>query len=392
VTLPRPRPSFLGQSAVAGVGYTALSRDSGVSVLELAATACRNAVADCGLDPGDVDGIVTYSLLNDSVYGQAVAAALGGVPLDFAVDLSLGGQAPCHAVTLAAMAVSTGLASTVVVFRAMNGRSGMRIGSTGYESLTSQFRYPIGYGAYPQYIAMWARRYMIETGVTYEDLGQVVTAQRKNAATNCRAINGTQLSLNDYLEQPFVVDPFRRADCTPEVDGACAVVVTTLERARDLKHPPAVLTGSAWTTPRGSGLDMSDLSEWPDWSRNCHSYLAPRLWESAQIHPSDVDFAEIYDCFSSVVPMALEGLGVCERGAAPALFATGATAINGTFPVNTHGGMLSEGYVHGMNTLTEAVLQVQGRGGDRQVARHDLALVTSGAMMDGSALILASDR
>ena len=385
------RPSFLGRTAITGVGYTPLSRDSGVSVQTLAVNACRAALDDCGLTPLDVDGIVTYSLLNDSVYGQAVAAGLGSPELHYAVDLSLGGQAPCAAVAMAAMAVDAGIARNVLVFRALNGRSGMRIGSTAYESPTSQFRYPIGFTAYPQYIAMWARRFMIETGFSYRDLGHVVAVQREYAALNERAMQRKLLSVDDYLDSPLIVDPFRKADCTIEADGACALVVTSIEEARTHEQPAAVIQGSAWTTPKGSGLDHSDLFSWPDWSKNCHHYLRERLWQSARATPKDIDFAEIYDCFSIVVPMTLEGLGVCATGGAGEFISSGETRLTGSLPVNTHGGLLSEGYLHGINTVTEAVLQIQGRGGARQVKKNDCCLVTSAAMMDGSALILTKD-
>ena len=385
------RPTFGGSTAIAGVGYSPISRESGRSVLDLAITACRAAADNAGIDVADIDGIVTYSLLNDSVYGQSVAAGLGGRELNFAVDLSLGGQAPCFAVALAAMAVESGMAKNVLVFRALNGRSGLRIGSTSYESLTSQFRYPIGFGAYPQYIAMWARRYMIETGTSYSDLGEVVIAQREYASRNERALLRNKMTLDQYLKKPFVVDPFRTADCTPEADGACAVLVTSTERARDLKQRPAVIDTASWITPKGSGTDMSDLFSWKDWSVNCHTYLADRLWTSASVAKNDVEFAEIYDCFSAVVPMTLEGLGMCERGQAPAFIASGETRPGGDLPVNTHGGLLCEGYLHGMNTVAEAVLQIQGNEGARQLARNNVALVTSGAMMDGSALILTGN-
>ena len=384
------RPTFLGKTAIAGVGYTPITRSSGVSVLALAVSACRNAIADAGLSASDVDGIVTFSLLNDSVYAQAVAAGLGGQPLGFAVDLSLGGQAPCFAVALAAMAVESGMARNVVVFRALNGRSGKRIGSTQYESLTSEFRYPIGFTAYPQYIAMWARRFMIETGTTYADLGAVVAAQREYAMFNDRAVVRRPLPLDEYLAAPFIVDPFRVLDCTPEVDGACAVLVTSLERAKDLPRPPAIIDSAVWITPRASGLDMSDLFSWEDWSVNCHAYLAEELWSRASIGRGDVQFAEIYDCFSAVVPTTLESVGMFDRGEAAKFIAAGESAVNGSLPVNTHGGLLAEGYLHGMNTVAEAALQIQGRADARQVPRNEACLVTSGAMMDGSALVLRS--
>ena len=316
---------------------------------------------------------------------------MGGPELSCAIDLNAGGQAPCYAVMLAAMAVGSGMANNVLVFRALNGRSGMRIGSTSFRSPTSQFRYPIGFSAYPQYIAMWARRYMIETGTGYEGLGAVVVRQRQYAALNERAIRRSPITMEDYLNSRFVVDPFRTNDCTSEVDGACAVLVTSLERARDLAHTPAVIEGAAWTTPSGSGLDIADLFSWHDWSKNAQSYLAERLWESARMRPGEVDFAEIYDCFSAVVLMSLEGLGLVGRGEAAAFVAAGETAATGSLPTNTHGGLLCEGYLHGMNTVAEAVLQIQGRAGIRQLAKHERCVVTSGALMDGSAMVLARD-
>jgi acetyl-CoA acetyltransferase len=385
------RPSFLGKTAIAGVGYTPLTKNSGVSVLNLAATACRSAVEDCGLEPRAVDGVVTFSMFNDSAPAQAVAAGLGSPELTFAADLSFGGQAPCYAVALAAMAVESGMANNVLVYRALNGRSGLRIGSTSFHSPTSQFRYPIGFSAYPQYIAMWARRYMIETDTGYEGLGAVAIRQRQYAATNERAIRRTPLTMESYLDSRFVVDPFRTHDCTSEVDGACAVLVTSLDRARALKHTPAVIEGAAWSTPSGSGLDIADFFSWSDWSRNSHSYHADRLWQSAGMTPREVDFAEIYDCFSAVVLMGLEGLGLVGRGEAAGFVASGETGPEGSLPTNTHGGLLCEGYLHGMNTVAEAALQIQGRGGERQLERHDRCAVTSGALMDGSAMVLKRD-
>jgi acetyl-CoA acetyltransferase len=386
------RPAFLGDTAIAGVGYTALTKASSVSVLNLASEACQSALDDAGLPASEVDGIVSFSLFEDSVPAQSVATALGSRELGYAIDLSLGGQAPCYAVALAALAVSTGMAKNVLVYRALNGRSGVRIGSQPFASPTAQYRYPIGLTAFPQLIALWGRRFMIETGTTYEHLGAVVLTQRAYAAKNERAIRRTPLTMDEYLAAPFVVDPFRSHDCTSEVDGACAVLVTSLDRARTLARPPAVIEGAAWVTPSGSGLDMGDFFSWEDWSRNCHSYLAERLWRSARVGPQDVDFAEIYDCFSSVVLFGLEGLGLVGRGESGDFVAAGETALDGSLPVNTHGGLLCEGYLHGMNTVAEAVLQIQGRGGERQVPAAGRCVVTSAALQDGSALVLAADE
>jgi acetyl-CoA acetyltransferase len=344
------------------------------------------------LKPEDVDGIVSFSLFNDSVAVQAVQTGLAIPELTYAVDLAVGGEAPCMCVILAAMAVETGMAKNVLVYRALNGRSGVRIGSTPFRSPSSPYRYPIGFTAYPQFIALWARRYMVETGATQEDLASVVLAQRRYAADNERAIQRRQITLAEYMDAPMLVDPFHPADCTSEVDGACAVLVTSLDNARDLPHPPAVIQGAAWMTGPRSGLDIGDLFQWEDYSRNVHSYIGPRLFESAAMKPDDIDFAEIYDCFSIVPLQGLEGLGLVGRGEAGAFVREGHTAIDGSLPMNTHGGLLCEGYLHGMNTVSEAVLQIQGRGGSRQVRKNDTCVVTSGALMDGSELILTSDR
>jgi acetyl-CoA acetyltransferase len=381
--------SYRGSTAISGVALTELSKDSGRTVLDLAAEACRRAIEDAGLEPKDVDGIVSHSLFNDSVSCQAVATSLAVPELHYALDLNLGGQAPCFAVANAAMAVAAGEAETVVVFRALNGRSGVRIGSTPFAAPTAQYRYPIGLTAYAEYMAMWARRFMIETGADEDDFAAVVIAQREYAADNERALRRTPLSVEEHHAAPWVVEPFRLVDCTTEIDGACAVVVTSSERARSLAPIPVTVRGAAWATGAGSGLDIADPHFWPDCSRNCQAVLAERLWASSGLGPQDMDLAEIYDCFASTVLFGLEGLGLVDRGESGAFVRAGETRRDGALPVNTHGGLLCEGYLHGMNSLAEGVLQLQGRGGARQVPDAEHAVVTSGGLGDGSAMILS---
>lgn len=380
------------RAAITGVGYTAFTRGSGRSVLDLAAEACAAAVDDAGLDRGEVDGVASFSVMHDSVPCQAVATTLALPEQRLLLDVDLGGQAPCHLVGLAAAAIGAGMARNIVIFRAMNGRSGPRVGTMQFSGMGAQFRYPIGYDAYLMYVAMWASRFLHETGGAPDDLGAVPVAQRWYAERNPRAVRREPLDLDAYLAQPFVVEPFRAADCTIEVDGACAVVVSALDRARDLRHPPAVVAGHAYRAGVRSGLDIGDHLLWDDYTRNYTSLLAEDLYGQARVGPRDVELAEIYDCFSSTVLIGLEGLGLCGRGEAAGFVLSGATALDGALPVNTHGGLLAEGYLHGMNTVAEAALQVQGRGGDRQAPRHEVCAVTSGALMDGSALILTADR
>jgi acetyl-CoA acetyltransferase len=380
------------RTAIAGVGYTAFTRDSKRSVLDLAAEAARNAADDAGLPLAEVDGVGSFMVLNDSVSCEALATALALPELRYVMDFQQGGQSPCYVVHLASMAVALGYAENVLVFRALNGRSGVRVGSGNFGGGAAQYRRPIGYDAYLMYIAMWAQRYLFETGGTDADLGAVAVAQRAYAELNERAIQRKPLDLEAYFASPPIADPFRVADCTAEIDGACAVLVTSLDRARDLRQPPAVIAAGAYRAARRPGLDIGDQLLVGDYTRNFTSLLRDELYGQAGIGPDDVDFAEIYDCFTSVVLMGLEGLGFCDRGAAGEFVRSGATALGGRLPTNTHGGLLSEGYLHGMNSVAEAVLQVQGRGGDRQAPKHEVGVVTSGALADGSALVLTADR
>jgi acetyl-CoA acetyltransferase len=379
------------KAAAVGVGYTPLTAASGTSVLELARSACAAAVADAGLTGADVDGIASFMVEGDSVPTQAVATALGSGQLRFSLDVNLGGQAPCHLVAQAALAVETGQAEAVLVYRAMNGRSGSRVGAMEFTGGAGQYRYPLGYSNYLMYVAMWGQRFLHETGQGEEDTAGVVIAQRAYAELNERAFRRKPITREEYLAAPYVVDPFRAADCTVEVDGACAVLVTSLDRARDLPHPPAVVASGGYRAGPRPGLDIGDHLRWQDYTRNYTSWLAEDLFGRAGVTAADVQVAEIYDCFSTTVLMGLEGLGLSERGGSGELVRSGATALDGRLPTNTNGGLLAEGYLHGMNTVTEAVLQVQGRAGERQAPRHEVCVVTSGALMDGSGLVLLAD-
>jgi acetyl-CoA acetyltransferase len=379
-------------AAIAGVGYTPLYKESNRSVLDLAAEACAGALDDAGMAASEVDGIASFMVMHDSVPCQAVATSLGVPELSIALDIDLGGQAPCYLVWLAANLINAGAVNSVLVFRAMNGRSANRVGTMEFAGMGGQFRYPIGYDAYLMYVAMWGQRFLYETGQGELDLAGVVLNQRQYALENERAVRRRPLDLGSYLAEPMVVDPYRADDCTVEVDGACAVLVTSVERARDLRRPPALIASGAYRAGSRPGLDIGDHLMWADFTRNYTSVLAQDLFGRAGISPSDVEMAEIYDCFSSTVLIGLEGLGLVERGQSGAFVRDGNTRLDGVLPTNTHGGLLSEGYLHGMNTVTEAALQVQGRAGVRQSPRHEICVVTSGAMMDGSALVLTADR
>lgn len=381
--------SLRDKYAIAGIGYTPYSKNSGVTVGELATTACLNAIADAGLTPKDVDGIVSYNF-NDSVPGMLVATGLGMRNPGYVVDFLSGGNAANLITLTATAAIEAGLAKNVLCFRAMNGRSGFRLGGPRDMNVRgiTQFTAPFGWITYPQAMAMWCRRHMIKYGTTKEQLGAVAVAVRENAVLNERAMQRTPLTMSDYLNAKPIVSPFGLYDICLESDGACAVLITSSERARDMRQRPVYIMGGAYGGGNDQGDDLFDAVRWSDHSSNYAKFIADDLWRSAGIGPKDVDVAEIYDCFTYSILMQLEGFGFCKDGEAGAFVAGGAIRRDGSLPINTHGGLLSEAYIHGLNHVIEAVEQLRGVSGARQIKDAEIAMTTAGAMTCGSAMLL----
>ncbi|MGP3910487.1 thiolase C-terminal domain-containing protein [Nonomuraea sp. 10N515B] len=365
---------FRDVTAIAGVGYTPFTKDSGVSTLTLACRAVLAALEDAGLTADDVDGLATHRV-GDSAPPTLVGPALGLTDLAWHLD-QFGGGSVSHAVVgQAALAVAAGLAETVVCYRAINARSEFRMGGTGRGVPASpevQYQAPYGYVAPPQQYAMYARAHMLKYGTKAEHFGHLAVTQRANAAKNPRALMRTPITLDDYLASRWIAEPFRLLDCCLETDGACAVVVTTAERARSLRRPPVLISAAAW----GGGTSHLSAPD-ADPTVTAAAVLAPRLYAQAGLGPEDVDVAEIYDCFTYSVIVQLEDYGFCAKGEGGPYVASGATALDGPLPVNTHGGFLSEGYVHGVNHIAEAVSQLRGDAGDRQVPGAEVALSTA---------------
>lgn len=379
-----------GDVLISGVGMTSFAHNADRSVLSLALQACRAAVADAGLEACDIDGIVNYSLYGDSVPSVAVAGGLATGELNYVMEFNLGGQAPAFMVMHAAMAISNGLADHVLVYRALKGRSGNRIGRHLDAGGGTDFRRFAGLTSYPQVIGSWIARYLHETASTDEDLGALVLAQREYAVRNPRALRRTQLTLDQYLAEPYITSPLRRHDCALEVDGAAAIVVSRASSAVELGRPRVGLRGGVWSS-RHTDLDYGGSYLWPDYSECFAVNAAPRLWKQTGLRPSDIDVAEIYDCFSGLALMNLEGFGFCGRGEAGDFIRSGATRIDGRLPVNTHGGLLAEGYLHGMNTVIEGILQARGDAGANQVSDVERVLVCSGGRVAGSVIVLEAN-
>jgi acetyl-CoA acetyltransferase len=347
--------------AIAGIGQTTFTKASGRTVLDLASEACLKAVQDSGLELSEIDGIISFNF-NDSVPAIAVASSLGIPHAMHAVDYAAGGNGANLIVLAATAAIEAGLAKNVLVYRAMNGRSGFRLGGgrdMNARGIT-QYTAPFGWITYPQAMAMWCRRHMIKYGTTSEQLGRVAMTFRENAALNDAAMLRQPFTMDEYLSSRMIVEPLRVLDICLESDGACAVVVTGSEQARDLKQKPVYITGGAYGGGLNQGDDLFDAIRWPDHSRN----------------------------YAASVLMQLEGFGFCKEGEGGPFVEAGNIARTGSLPTNTHGGLLSEAYIHGFNHVLEAVRQLRHEAGARQVPDAKVALTTAGAMTCGSAMLL----
>jgi acetyl-CoA acetyltransferase len=381
-----------GAAAIAGIGATEFSKDSGRSELQLAAEATAAALADAGLSRSDVDGLVTFVM--DGNAEIAVARELGVGDLRFFSQVGYGGGAACATVQQAALAVAAGIAEVVVCYRALNERSGHRFGQVSRAAVAAMtssgvdngWHYPMGLGTPAATVAMIARRYMHEYGATSEDFGLVAVADRRHAAVNPRAwFYQRPITLADHQASRWIAEPLRLLDCCQESDGAVAIVVTSAERARDLRQPAAVIRAAAQGSSPGQFVMTSyyrDELGLPEMG-----VVARQLWQQAGIGPADVRTAVLYDHFTPYVLLQLEELGFCPRGEARHFISGGTIELGGDLPLNTHGGQLGEAYIHGMNGIAEGVRQVRGTSVN-QVAGDGPVLVTAGTGVPTSGLIL----
>jgi acetyl-CoA acetyltransferase len=376
------------RAVIAGIGRTMYTRGSGRTTRAMAAEACRAALDDAGLPDAEVDGIVSFAT-NDSARTMEVAYAIGRGGLRFPLDVSGGGNVATLVVAQAVRAVEAGDCEACLVYRSLNSLSGHRYGrveGTVHAQGYGQFGGPHGYVVPGQWFAMFARRHMHEYGTTYEDLGHIAIQTRAHAVRNEHAILRKPLTMEDYLASRWIYDPFRLYDCALESDGAAALLVTTAERARDLRQRPIRMLGHAAYMGAGGYPD-----QWLDMTRMYSAHVAPRLWEITGLAPSDMDVACLYDCFTYTTLGTFEDYGFCEKGGAGKAFATGRATYGGDVVVNPHGGLLSEAYIHGMNHHYEAVLQLRGQAGERQVEGAELCLVSAGTGPYGGALVYARD-
>ena len=372
-----------GRTAIVGIGQTEFSKRAGRSETQLAAEAISAAVADAGIDPRAVDGLVSYTI--DPVEEVELVRALGLPLVGWSSRVPYGGGGSQGVLQHAVGAVVAGFADVVVCYRAIKARSGNRFGaaqvagrpSSSHAGTTAmQWCSPYGVLTPASWMALNVVRYMHTFGVTNEDFGRAVVQLRAYAATNPNAhFQGRPITLDDHQASRWVAEPaIRLFDCCQETDGAAAVVVTSTERAADTPAPVAIAgaaSAALFEEEIASDHYRGDLSVMEG-----SVALARRLFDGTGIGRDDVDVAMVYDAFSPLLLMQLEGLGFCGPGEAKDFVADGNLGPRGSLPCNTNGGLIGEGYIHGLNLTLEAVRQLRGTASN-QLAAPRTALVAA---------------
>lgn len=391
-----PTASGARAATVVGIGQTAFSKHLGVSEAEVAVTAIGRALDDAGLTRADVDGLCLYDIESNTV--ADVAALLGLDHVRFFSTHSHGGGSYCAVVLSAAAGIQAGHAEVVVAFRARNRGRGSSFGKSyveggrPWEKIAPridgfyQWQVPFGVATPAHEMALIARRHMLDYGTTDDHFGEVACAARHHATRNPQALMRAPMTLADHHASRWVAEPLRLLDCCLESDGGCAVVLTTAERARDCRQPPVrVLAGTQCAGPA-----HHHPHDWFTFDRRAWvTAAAERLWGRAGVRPADVDAAMLYDHFTPMVLLALEDWGFCGAGEGGPFVADGAIRWpDGRLPVNTHGGQLSEAFIHGFNNLTEAVRQLRGTS-TAQVPDAELVFVAAASSDPYGAVLFA---
>lgn len=345
--------------AIVGIGETGYSKSSGMTTRALASAAIRRAVADAGMRPADIDGLLSHGM-NDSPASNLVAADLGIRP-NFFMDCIGGGASAEALIALAVGLIVTGQCRTVAVYRAMNGFSGTRTGGTNRNAIpviSGQDLYsrPFGWSSPAQTFAPCFMRHMHDFGTRSEQAAMVRVFQSEHAAKNPKALYRARVTTDDVLSSRMIATPLHLLDCCVETDSGTCLIITGREHAHDCRCHPVMIRSVLGRVCK----PRNDLHfEWGPITESAAVYAKDRLWAQAGLGPDDVDVTAAYDAFTYTSLMLIEDYGFCAKGEGGDYVSDGRTRLGGSRPNNTSGGLLCEGYSNGMNLIIENVRQLR---------------------------------
>ena len=386
--------------AITGIGQSEVGRPSSRSAMQLTVDATLEAIADAGLNPKDIDGVCSWP--GDNSNGSSFSPV---GPLSVMTMLGLncnwfsGGYeaaGPLAGVMNGAMAIAAGMANHVLVFRTITESSNRSSGSRD-QSLAAksgprdgnfmwQWCTPFNVLSVVNITAMYAALHMETYGTTPEQLAQIALTTRRNAQLNSKAVMRKPMTMDDYFASKMISTPLRMFDCDVHCDASTAIVLSRRDMAKDLRHPPIRIEAI------GAAMNQPYLWDQVDLTANAMPDAARAMWARTDLKPSDVDTAQLYDGFSILTMMWLEGLGLCPKGGSGAFVEGGhRIALDGELPLNTNGGQLSGGRTHGMGYVHEACTQLWGRGGERQIRDPHVAVCAAGGGPLAGSLLLVKD-
>ena len=371
--------------AITGVGETKYMRGTDRTPLSLQLEASLNAIRDAGLKPTDIDGLIPYG---HGAVAEDFITNFGIADLRFSATTPMGGASAVASIQCALAVIDAGICKHVLISLGRTGYSGGRIGTRVQQMpqfrTIGEFEMPSGAIAPSQLYAVMARRHMEQYGTKSSQLAEIAVTTRYHASLNPNATMKNPITIEDHQSSRMISDPLRLLDCSLESDGGCAIVVSAADRARDMAKTPVIVMGVA----EGHPDSPSAITQRPDLTTLGLAKAAPKAFGMAGVTHSDINVAEIYDCFTYIVMCQLEDMGFCKKGEGGSFIENGALGLNGRLPVNTHGGLLSQAHMAGMNHIVELARQLRGEAA-AQVPNAQIGLVTGyGDMGDGSIAIM----
>lgn len=376
------------KGAITGIGETEYVRSSKRSLVSLQMESCLEAIADAGLVPSDIDGIIAKA--GSGLTAEDVITNLGLEDLKFSGTTPLGGASGNAAIQCATAVIAAGICHHVLIpIARKRARIAEHISSIPQFSQLAEFEMPLGINSPAQYYAPMARRHMELYGTTSRQFAEVAMTMRRHAALHGNAVMKEPMTLEQHQTSRMITDPFRLLDCSLENDGGVAIVVSAADRACDMRSRPVYVCGVAEGHPDSPGA----ISQRREITRLGIAKAAPRAFQMAGITHAEIDVAQIYDCFTYMVICQLEDLGFCAKGEGGEFVADGNIALGSRLPVNTHGGLLSQSHMAGMAHIVELVRQLRGEAGAAQVPGAEWGLTTGyGDLGDGSIAIMTGGR